>query len=267
MLNFLCFGSGSSGNCYYLYTETEGILIDAGIGTRTLKKYFADYGLSMSSIKAILITHDHADHVKSVGSLSSDLCLPVYSTSAVHHGIEENFCVRKKIRPGYERYIEHDETFCIGDMVITCFHVPHDSSDNVGYRIIHDGVTFCLITDAGCVTDAMKPFITEANYLVLEANYEPGELERGPYPEHLKRRIVSGTGHLSNELCGQAIAENASPNLRHVWLAHLSEQNNHPELAMKTVETVLRKYGIIAGKDFKLDYLKRRRPSEVHHLT
>lgn len=266
MLNFLCFGSGSSGNCYYLYTETEGVLIDAGIGTRMLKKYFADYGLSMSNIKAILITHDHADHVKSVGSLSAELCVPVYSTGAVHHGIEQNYCVRKKIRPGYERYIEHDETFTIGEMVITCFHVPHDSSDNVGYRIIHNGVTFCLITDAGRVTDTMKPFITEANYLVLEANYELGELQRGPYPQYLKDRIVSGNGHLSNEDCGKALAENASPELRHVWLAHLSEENNHPELALKTVETVLRKFGIIAGKDFALDYLKRRKPSEVHHL-
>lgn len=267
MFNFLSFGSGSSGNCYYLYTETGGVIIDVGIGTRTLRKYFSDYGLSMSDIKAILITHDHADHVKSVGSLSSDLCIPVYTTCAVHHGIEENYCVRKKIRPGYERYIEHGETFIVGDFVITCFHVPHDSTDNVGYRIVCNGITFCLITDAGRVTDVMKPFITEANYLVIEANYELEKLQNGPYPQYLKERIVSGNGHLSNVKCGQAIAENASPELKHVWLAHLSEENNHPELARKTVESVLRDYGIIAGKDFILDILKRRTPSEIHHLS
>ena len=90
MLNFICFGSGSSGNCYFLYTETSGILIDAGLGLRTLKKRFADYGLSLEHIKAVLITHDHADHVKSVGSLSSDLCLPVYATRRVLKGIEDN---------------------------------------------------------------------------------------------------------------------------------------------------------------------------------
>ncbi len=266
MLNFLCFGSGSSGNCYYLYTETTGILIDAGLGVRTLKKYFADYGLSMSNISALLVTHDHADHVKSVGSLSSELCLPVYSTSAVHHGIDENYCVRKKIRPGYERYISHGETFSIGEMTITCFKVPHDSADNVGYRIQYEGISFCLITDAGRITDEMKPFIAEANYLVIEANYELEKLLQGPYPQYLKDRIKSGNGHLSNVECGKAIAENASPELKHVWLAHLSEENNHPELARKTVESVLREYGLIAGKDFLLDVLKRRRPSEVHAL-
>lgn len=267
MLNFLCFGSGSSGNCYYLYTETGGILIDAGIGVRTLRKYFSDYGLSMSDIKAMLVTHDHADHVKSVGSLSADLCLPVYTTRAVHHGIEENFCVRKKIRPGYERYIEYDDTFCINDLTITCFHVPHDSADNIGYRIKYGDVVFCLITDAGRLTEEMKPFISEANYLVIEANYELERLQTGPYPKYLKDRIVSGNGHLSNVECGKAIAENGSPELKHVWLAHLSEENNHPELARKTVEGVLREYGIIAGKDFLLDVLKRRTPSEVHQLV
>lgn len=267
MLNFLCFGSGSSGNCYYLYTETEGVLIDAGLGTRTLKKYFADYGLSMSNIKAVLVTHDHADHVKSIGSISAELCLPVYSTKAVHHGIIENYCVRKKIRPGYERYIEYGDTFCIGGMMITCFKVPHDSTDNIGFRIKHEDVTFCLITDAGMVTDEMKPYIYEANYLVLEANYEPGELNRGPYPQYLKDRIMSSIGHLSNEDCGKAIAENASSDLRHVWLAHLSAENNHPELARKTVEKVLRDYGLIAGKDFMLDVLKRHSPSEIHELV
>lgn len=266
MLKFISFGSGSSGNCYYLYTETDGLMIDVGIGTRTLRKYFSDYGLSLSDIKAILITHDHADHVKSVGSLSSDLCVPVYSTAAVHHGIEENYCVRKKIRPGYERYIEHGETFMINDFEVTSFRVPHDSTDNNGYRVRYGDTTFCLITDAGKVTDEMKPFITEADYLVLESNYEFGELQRGPYPQYLKDRIVSERGHLSNAECGMALAENASPNLKHVWLGHLSEENNHPELARKTVESILRQYGIIAGKDFKLDVLKRRTPSEINIL-
>ena len=267
MLKFICFGSGSSGNCYYLYTETCGLMIDVGIGTRMLKKHFDDYGLSMADISAILITHDHADHVKSVGSLSSDLCLPVYTTAAVHHGIEENYCVRKKIRPGYERYIEHGETFQVGDFEVTSFRVPHDSTDNNGYRVRYGDVTFCLITDAGQVTDEMKPFITEANYLVLEANYELEKLQAGPYPQYLKDRIVSGNGHLSNVECGKALAENASPDLKHVWLGHLSEENNHPELARKTVESQLREYGIIAGKDFQLDVLKRRTPSEIITLV
>lgn len=267
MLKFICFGSGSSGNCYYLYTETQSLMIDIGLGTRTLKKYFADYGLQFSQLSAILVTHDHADHVKSVGALSAEFCLPVYSTAAVHHGIERNVCVRKKIRPGYERYIEHGETFEIGEFEITCFKVPHDSTDNVGYNVRYGDVNFCLMTDIGMITEEMKPFITSANYLIIEANYELEKLQTGPYPLYLKERIKSSSGHLSNVECGEAIAENASPALKHVWLAHLSEENNHPELARKTVEQQLRDYGIIPGKDFLLDVLKRKSPSEIYELT
>ena len=94
MLNFISFGSGSSGNCYFLYTETEGLLIDAGIGIRTLKKYFTDYGLTDKTINGILVTHDHADHIKAVGAVSSDWFLPVYATQPVHRGITQNYCVR-----------------------------------------------------------------------------------------------------------------------------------------------------------------------------
>lgn len=267
MLNFISFGSGSSGNCYFLYTETSGILIDAGIGTRTLKRRFADYGLSLERINAVLITHDHADHVKSVGSLSSDLSLPVYATQQVLRGIEENYCVRKKIRPGYERKISYGETVAVCGFEVTCFHVPHDSVDNVGYEIHCGDTVFCIITDAGYVTEEMKRRIQSANYLVIEANYELERLIHGPYPEHLKRRIVSNSGHLSNTDCAIALAENATPALRHAWLAHLSEENNHPELARKTVEQKLREHGIVPGEDFMLDVLKRKTPSGIFNLA
>lgn len=261
MLNFISFGSGSSGNCYFLYTETEGLLIDAGIGIRSLKKYFTDYGLTDKTINGILVTHDHADHIKAVGAVSSDWFLPVYATQPVHRGITQNYCVRKKVKPGYERTITYHETFCIGAFEVTPFPVPHDSSDNVGYIIRHDGNTFCIITDAGAITPEIEHAIKEADYLVLESNYEYERLMAGPYPQYLKERIVSGRGHLSNIQCGKAIAENATAKLKHVWLAHLSEENNHPELARKTIEHMLRNYGIIAGEDFKLDVLKRKTPT------
>ena len=104
MLKFISFGSGSSGNCYYLYTETDGLLIDAGIGVRTLKKHFKNYGLQMTNVHHLLITHDHADHIKSVGSISNDYSVNVYTTNSVHNGIENNYCVRKKINNGCRRY-------------------------------------------------------------------------------------------------------------------------------------------------------------------
>lgn len=267
MLKFISFGSGSSGNCYFLYTETDGILIDSGIGVRMLKKYFHDYGLRLQNIHNILVTHDHADHVKSVGSLSTDLNVPVYATKEVHRGIDKNYCVRRKIQPINVHRIEKGETFRLGDFTITPFDVPHDSSDNVGYRIVCQGIVFCLMTDVGHVTEEMKGYIKEANYLVLEANHDEEMLVNGPYPQYLKERVQSDRGHLSNKSCAIALAENATSELQHVWLCHLSQENNHPELARKTVEYVLGDYGIIAGKDFKLDVLKRKTPSDIFSLV
>ena len=266
MLKFISFGSGSSGNCYLLYTETDALLIDTGVGIRTLKKYFHDYGLQLSAVRNVLVTHDHADHVKCVGSVSSDFHLPVYATHTVHKGIFENYCVRKKIGAEYTKFIEKGETVQLGDFKITSFGIPHDSSDNVGYRIIYQDVVFCLMTDVGHVTDEMKSFINEANYLVIEANHDEEMLLQGPYPQYLKNRIMGSEGHLSNKDCAKALAENATPALRHVWLCHLSEENNHPELARKTVEMILQSYGIIPGKDFMLDVLKRKTPTGIFEL-
>ena len=123
------------------------------------------------------------------------------------------------------------------------------------------------MTDVGIVTDEMKPFISAADYLVIEANHDPEMLRNGNYPQHLQDRILGPRGHLSNRDCGIAIAENASPRLKHVWLCHLSDENNHPELAKKTVEQALASYGILAGVDFQVDVLKRKVPTGVFDLV
>ena len=266
MLKFISFGSGSSGNCYFLYTDTDGLMIDAGVGIRTLKKHFRDYGLNLQQVHHLLITHDHADHIKCVGSISHELHLPVYATELVHRGIDRNYCVTRKVDPADRHLVEPGQTMRVGDFVVTPFHVPHDSSDNVGFMVEAEGVTFCLMTDAGRITEEMNAFITRANYLVIEANHDREMLMQGPYPYHLKERISSGTGHLNNNACGEAIANNMSEQLRHVWLCHLSEENNHPELARKTVEAVLRSYGIVVGKDLQLDVLKRTIPTGIFEL-
>ena len=241
-------------------------MIDAGVGIRTLKKYFRDYGLSMSQIHHLLITHDHADHIKCVGSISHDLHLPVYATELVHHGIDHNYCVTRKVNPADRHLVEPGSTMRIGDFEVTPFRVPHDSSDNVGFLIEAEGTVFCLMTDAGHITEEMAACITRANYLVIEANHDCEMLMQGPYPMHLKERINSGTGHLNNNACGEAIANNMTEQLRQIWLCHLSEENNHPELARKTVEAILRSYGIIAGKDVQLDVLKRTMPTGIFEL-
>ena len=138
MLKFISFGSGSSGNCYELATSTDALLIDVGVGLRGLKKSCRDYGCSLSQIHHVLVTHDHADHIKSVGSFSHDYSVPVYATKEVHEGINRNYCVTKKLAPGLTCYVEKGVTQQIGEFLVTPFAVPHDSSDNVGYLIEAD---------------------------------------------------------------------------------------------------------------------------------
>ncbi len=266
MLKFVSFGSGSSGNCYYLCTATDGLLIDIGLGLRTLKKHAKDYGISLNTVNRILITHDHADHIKSVGSFSHDYHVPVYATQKVHDGIDHNYCIQRKVADEMKRLVEPGLTMKLGDFSVTPFLVPHDANENVGYQIDVEGVSFVILTDVGSVTEEVKCRIRNAHYLIIEANHDVEMLNNGPYPAYLKTRILSSSGHLSNDVCGHALAENMSENLRHVWLCHLSEENNHPELARKTVETILRSYGIIPGKDFQLEVLKRKIPSGVYDL-
>lgn len=266
MVRFLALGSGSSGNAYLLMTNDDNLMIDAGIGIRKLKKHFVANHMRLESLQRILITHDHADHVKSVGYVSAENSIPVYATKTVHEGIYKNYCVKKKIALENQHSIVKDETIQLGSFSITPFHVPHDSLDNVGYRIEVEGIVFSIITDCGYVTDRIAEVIGETNYLVLEANHDREMLMNGVYPQFLKERVSSNTGHLSNAQCAEALVNHATPALRHVWLCHLSEENNHPELARKTVEATLKSSGIIAGKDFMLDVLKRKSPSEVFVL-
>ena len=266
MLKFISMGSGSSGNCYFLFTEKDGLIIDIGVGIRTLKKHFRDFGLSLSSIHYVLITHDHADHIKSVGSISHECHLPIYATEKVHEGIDRNYCVQRKLPTDMKRYIVAGVQQQLGDFLVTPFHVPHDASENVGYCIETEGITFCIMTDVGSVTDEMRSYITRADYLVIEANHDIEMLRNGTYPQYLKDRIESSSGHLSNVECGKMLAENMSERLKQVWLCHLSEENNHPELARKTVEAVLRSYGIVVGKDIKLEVLKRKMPTGIFEL-
>ena len=265
-LTFLCLASGSSGNCYYLSDGETTILIDAGLSQRQIKKALKERNLSMAGVKGIFITHDHADHIKGVGNLSKDNYIPVYATAEVHKGMKKSYCMTQNIEPELVRYLEKGEVLQLGDFEIHSFEVPHDGSDNVGYFVKLGELNFCMVTDVGHITQEVSEHIGLANYLVLEANYDKSMLEMGPYPRYLKERIASETGHLSNEDCGNALLQFATPELKHVWLCHLSEENNHPELARKTVEGILRSAGIIPGKDIKLDVLKRKTPSEVYFL-
>jgi len=261
MLTFLSFGSGSCGNCYYLGNDEGAIFIDAGVGIRRIKRNMKEYGLNFSDIRGILITHDHADHIKAAGQISKEYNIPVYATEMVHQGMNGNFHAQKPVDADKKRVIVKDTEFELAGFRITPFAIPHDSLENVGYCIRHGETTFTIMTDVGTATDTVKEYILQSNYLVLEANYDVEMLRGGKYPVILQDRIMSGTGHLSNHQAAQVLAECFHERLKYVWLCHLSEENNHPELARKTVECHLRSFGVIAGKDFQLEVLRRLIPT------
>lgn len=257
--------SGSSGNCYYLGYADKGILIDAGIGIRTIKKHLKDQHICLDSIQAIFITHDHADHIKAVGHLGERYHIPVYSTALIHEGINQSYCMTLKLGDSV-RTIEKETPLQLGHYKITPFEVPHDGTDNVGYAIEVGGKQFVIATDIGEITPTAARYICKANYLVLEANYDEEMLRMGPYPVHLKERIAGKRGHLSNAAAADFLAEHITEELKHVWLCHLSKDNNHPELAYKTIEYRLKSKGVIVGKDVEVTVLKRTTPSELYSL-
>lgn len=254
--SFFSLSSGSCGNSYYLGNAHYGILIDAGIGPRVIKKRLAQYGVELSSIMALLVTHDHYDHIKSVGYLGDKLHIPVYATREVHKAMMHHPLINNNLN-GSTKYIEKGKPFQIEDFRITAFNVPHDSVDNSGYYIEFNNQKFTLVTDVGTITDEVGYYICKANHLVIESNYDEEMLKNGRYPYSLRKRIASGTGHLSNRQTAEFLADNYSTDLRNIWLCHLSGDNNHPELAFQTVENKLAQKGIKVGRDVELHVLLR----------
>ncbi|MDR1518311.1 MAG: MBL fold metallo-hydrolase [Dysgonamonadaceae bacterium] len=259
--SFFSLGSGSCGNCYYLGNGSYGILIDAGIGMRTTKKRLAENGIDLASIRAVLITHDHLDHIKAVGALGEKQHIPVYATRGVHKGIGSCRFVREKLN-GSRRYFEKGEPFCIEGFTITAFDVPHDSTDHNGFFIQFANQTLALATDVGAITAEIEAYVRKAKHLIIESNYDEEMLRLGSYPYSLKQRITSGTGHLSNRQTGEFLADIYSGNLQNIWLCHLSADNNRPEIAYETTEQCLLRKGIKIGEDIVLRVLKRNTLSQ-----
>ena len=264
-LKFLSIASGSSGNCYYLGTDDYGILLDIGISIRSLKKTLKENGIGLEQIMAVFITHEHADHIRSVGKLSKKYGIPVYATEKVHAGINNSLSADERIYTS-RRIIEKEIAVCIKDLEITAFDVPHDTDECVGYLVVYKNNKFVLVTDAGRISEKVGEYIRIANHLIVEANYDHEMLFHGKYPPFLKERISNGNGHLCNSEIAEFLSANYDSHLKNIWLCHLSRDNNHPELAYKTVEMAMQRCGIRIGKDVNLTALKRTIPSEMFIL-
>ncbi|MBR3566615.1 MAG: MBL fold metallo-hydrolase [Paludibacteraceae bacterium] len=264
-LIFRSFASGSSGNCYYLGTYTRGILIDAGISSRTIRAHLREMGLDFKDIMGVLVTHDHADHIRAVGTLGERFHIPIYANKAIHEGINRNYGLREKLRT-CQKYFETGVPFYVGSMAINTFHVSHDSTDCVAYFIQFLGQNFLLATDVGCPSPELAHYIGLANHIVIEANHDEQMLLNGPYPSYLKERILSERGHQSNKVCAQLLADNFHDGIRNIFLCHLSHENNTPEEALDTVANKLTLYDIDVGGAVNLEALEQYNATSIIEL-
>lgn len=237
MVRFLSISSGSSGNCYYIGNDDTAIAIDMGVGMRTLKSRLAAKGLDPSSISCILVTHDHIDHIKDLGAACRKLCVPVFATARLHDALGRHHCTRDSIG-GCRRVIRNGFLYEHKGVGFLAFEVPHDATQTLGYYIDFFGETFVFMTDLGAVPEEAFVYCRQASHIIIESNYDTSMLLGGPYPEDLKKRIMNGYGHLSNEKCALALRRMLHPGLKSVFLCHLSQHNNTPEAA----------YGCMAGE-------------------
>lgn len=272
-VKFFSISSGSSGNCYYLGTETDAILIDAGMPFRTIKETLRSNGLSpdVVPIRALLITHDHTDHIRGATMVSASYGCPVYATEPVHKGMDRNYGLSKKIPTASRRYVLKDETSEIFGFRVTPFSVPHDSNDCVGYYIEigqgDDIVRFCLVTDCGKITSDVRHYLAKADHIVVESNHDIDKLMNGSYPDYLKKRVRGEGGHTSNRECAELLHDIYHKQLRHVFLCHLSHENNDPDLAYRTAAKALQSEGAVIGEDIVLSVLMRNSPSLIYTLS
>ena len=264
-LRFISFSSGSCGNCYYLGAENgRGLLIDAGVSLRRLKQGLQAVGLDYGAFDAVLVTHDHLDHIRNLGSYCKKLCRPVYASSELHNALAYHTFTRPHIA-GCRRDLAEDTWNPIGEFLVRYFVVPHDATQTCGFAIRHGERLFVIMTDAGRVTDEAVELARQADTVVVESNYDVDMLMGGPYPHELKMRICQGNGHLSNEECAGAIRRFWHPGLRNLFLCHLSENNNTPEKAYASAKHALEELGVPDGT-VSLRTLPRQYASPLFHL-
>lgn len=192
-LNFISFGSGSSGNSCYIGTDEGGIVIDAGVRSDIIEDTLRDHGISMRRVKGLLLTHDHSDHVRySYNLLRNNRHLTLYCTPRVLNGLLRRHSISKRIKE-YHSPIFKEIPFKISGMEITAFEVYHDGTDNMGFSIAYGPHRFVLATDLGTVSERARFYMSQANYLVIEANYDSDMLRLGRYPEYLRRAYAPTT--------------------------------------------------------------------------
>ena len=255
-------GSGSSGNCTYIASEKTHILIDAGFGSRSIARRSRDAGITIEKLDAVLLTHAHYDHSKGLPSLLKKFPVPVYMTSGTADEISLDS------GPHQVKRISRRENFTIGDIEIQAFPTSHDSAESVGFQFRTGGITGTLATDLGKLTRGVVGFLNQSDWIIMESNHDEELLRIGPYPLALKRRILGDKGHISNQVVADFLEHEFSGHADHIFLAHISRQNNVPNLVLDTAREALTRRNRVSLFKVKprLYITHQNEPSEVLEL-
>ncbi|AKL97330.1 metal-dependent hydrolase, beta-lactamase superfamily I [Clostridium aceticum] len=262
MTTYFCsLASGSSGNCHFLTNEEEHLLIDAGLSGKKIQGRLQEVGFDAKSITGILVSHEHNDHICGVGVLSRRFNVPIYANEATWEAMKDKI---GNIASENIKLFETEKPFFIGKLKVLAYSTSHDAAEPVGFTFESSHAKISVATDLGFVNKGIIDKIKNSNLVVLEANHDEDMLKAGSYPYYLKRRILSDIGHLSNEAAGNAIVDLVKKDVKNVLLAHLSKENNFPELAMITVKGILQRHEINIGEDVSIDLAYRDKASTVY---
>ena len=255
--------SGSSGNSTFVGTEQVSVLCDVGVSMKKIEECLNTAGYTGADIDAVLITHEHIDHVKGLGVFQRKYHIPVYATDGT---IDQIFRMNSLGRLDRElfRPFRPGDAIQLKDLEIHSFSVMHDAADPVGYRIYEGNKKACVCTDLGCFTDYTAECLKDSDVLLLESNHDVNMLQVGHYPYMLKQRILGDRGHLSNASSGQLLSRVLNDHIRAIFLGHLSKENNIPELAFETVrvEIMFSESGYRA-EELPIQVAKRSEPSAL----
>lgn len=240
--------SGSKGNCYYIGAGNEGVLIDCGRSCKQIENAMNMNNLSMQNVGAIFITHEHIDHCSALKVLASRYNIKVYASLGTLQALDK----ANRLDRRFQTFIIENE-IPIGNMNIKRINTPHDASESCCYSVaLSDGKVATIATDLGVMTNEVKQSLLKSDFVVLESNHDVEMLKNGAYPFPLKKRILSDYGHLSNDVCAENLVDLVKGGTLRLMLGHLSEQNNTPEIALKTAISVLQNEGLKLDNDYTL---------------
>jgi phosphoribosyl 1,2-cyclic phosphodiesterase len=257
--------SGSRGNTAIVESSSARILVDAGISCRETFKRLKSLGRDPREISAILITHEHSDHIYGLATLAKKLKVPVFMTGATHQAWKRSVRDQSGDAPQIEKLeiFSAGRSFQVADITVTPFTIPHDAADPVGFTFRAEGTKIAIATDLGYVPASVCDHLRRCDVLIIESNHDLEMLRVGPYPWSVKQRVMSRVGHLSNESLAQFFAKHYDGGASYIVLAHISEQNNHPEIALRAAQealgpqqTLLNNRVMLAGQDSPMETIR-----------